>query len=305
MKQWSPQRYRSEALIRGVEPEIVNNAILHIKKIVNLNDKLLPILTLRHFAFMAGVEYSFLRKVINREHFHPYRFFLIKKKKSISKRKIFVPEPQLLKAQKFIHDNVLKHISPHEASFAYTPQSSIYYAANMHINSRWLIKIDITSFFESISEIDVYHVFKSNGYSNLVSFELSRVCTWVIPRSPKERLPRLKNKYLKEYDFYNRSSELGSTPQGAPTSPCLSNLVCKHLDSEISLLCEKLKVRYSRYSDDITISAVNINFSRTNALDIVDSIYRILRKYGFNPNKVKTKIIPPGAKKIVLGLNVD
>ncbi|EFP1337298.1 RNA-directed DNA polymerase, partial [Salmonella enterica] len=262
MKQWSPQRYRAEALIQGVKPEIIDSAILHTKKIINLNPKVIPILTLRHLAFMAGVEYSFLRKVINREHFHPYRFFLIRKRRSISKRKIFVPEPQLLKVQKFIHDNVLKHILPHDASFAYTPYSSIYDAAHVHINSRWLIKIDITNFFESISEIDAYHVFKCNGYSNLISFELARICTWPIPRSRNERLHRLQNKYLKEYKFYDRKQELGSTPQGAPTSPCLSNLVCKNLDAEISFLCEKLQVRYSRYSDDITISSTNTSFSR-------------------------------------------
>ncbi|WP_413721901.1 reverse transcriptase family protein [Sodalis sp. RH24] len=305
MKKWSPQRFRTDAERKDIKKEIIDNSIFSIKKILSLNSNVTPILTLNHLAYMAGVEYTYLRAIINRHDFHPYRFFLIRKKGGGNKRKIFIPEPQLLKVQRFIHSKILIHIPSHESSFAYIPNSSIFDAANIHTNSKWLIKLDIENFFETISEIDVYHIFLENGFSELLSFELARICTWPGPRSYRERKIAFKKKNLKSYKFYNDNSELGNTPQGAPTSPCLSNLVCKSLDEKMANLSERFTLRYSRYSDDIVFSSDSNKLSRHDALEIIRSAYEIINNFGFIPNKNKTKIVPPGARKIVLGLNVE
>ncbi|HHQ4309215.1 TPA: reverse transcriptase domain-containing protein, partial [Serratia fonticola] len=183
MKRWSPQRYQTEAKKRGISPTTIKNTLMHAKNIIAYCPGVYPIFTLRHLSYMAGVEYSFLRRIISREHEAPYREFYIRKKSSNSKRRICVPTSQLLKVQRFIHDNILKNLQVHSSSYAYSTESSIMDAATKHIESRWLIKLDVENFFESISEISVYRLFRDHGFPSLFSFELARICTRVGPRS--------------------------------------------------------------------------------------------------------------------------
>ncbi|KRJ83927.1 hypothetical protein APC99_02805 [Acinetobacter baumannii] len=236
------------------------------------------------------------------------RWFLLSQEVySLEKRRIFIPHPQLVKVQKYIHQNILKFVECHENSFAYTPGISIVDAASLHTNSKWLIKLDITAFFESISEVSVYKVFRSLEFPALLSFELARICTWNSPRNRNTIPPRFKISKKTNYTVYSSTEgiELGHLPQGAPTSPSLSNLVCRELDKQLTAFSVKNELEYSRYSDDITFSSKNINFSRKDAIEIIKMVYKILINYGFTPNIQKTKIISPKAKKIVLGLNVD
>jgi RNA-directed DNA polymerase len=62
---------------------------------------------------------------------------------------------------------------------------------------------------------------------------------------------------------------------------------------------------YTRYADDIAFSSSKKDFNREDALELVYSINELLIKEGFNPQHKKLKIVPPGNKKIILGLNVD
>ncbi|MFV4888868.1 reverse transcriptase domain-containing protein [Acinetobacter baumannii] len=82
---------------------------------------------------------------------------------------------------------------------------------------------------------------------------------------------------------------MGHLPQGAPTSPSLSNLVCRELDKQLTAFSVKNELEYSRYSDDITFSSKNINFSRKDAIEIIKMVYKILINYGFTPNIQKQK----------------
>lgn len=307
MKRWSPQHYKLQGKKDNINDDIINSALEHARRILSKNSNLTPIFTLRHLSYLANVEYSYLRSIVYRDSYEiPYRYFHIKKRSS-GTRRVYIPQPQLNKVQKYIHNNILKSIPTHESSFAYTTGISIYDAAQTHTNSKWLIKLDITNFFESISEISVYKIFQSLNFPTLLSFELARICTWNNPRNPY--LNNIKFKELKEkpYTIYATSKhiDLGYLPQGAPTSPALSNLACIKLDTELLNFANIHTLEYSRYSDDITFSSKNNNFSRKHAIELIKKIYTILIKNGFKPNKNKTKIISPRSKKIVLGLNVD
>lgn len=66
--------------------------------------------------------------------------------------------------QRWINLHILKKVPVHPASFAFSEGSSIFKCANKHTGARWLIKMDITGFFESVSEIQAFRVFKSLGY---------------------------------------------------------------------------------------------------------------------------------------------
>jgi hypothetical protein len=204
----------------------------------------------------------------------------------------------LLKAQRWIHNNVLKLGTFHEASCAYEPGSKIAEAAKLHCDARWMVKLDIKNFFESITEQKVYKVFRSFGYQPLVAFELARICTRTRRGSVRRTNPSSHS--ITEYD----DTRLGHLPQGAPTSPLLANIVVYGLDVALSKLAAKYDMVYTRYADDITFSTSTVAWSKVNAIELLRQGHEVLRSHGFRPNHAKAHIVPPGSRKIMLGLAV-
>jgi RNA-directed DNA polymerase len=85
----------------------------------------------------------------------------------------------------------------------------------------------------------------------------------------------------------------------------LANIAMHGADEALHTLATSSGLTYTRYADDLTFSTTDPDFSRELASTVVRSVYRILGKYGFSPNVAKTQIVPPRARKIVLGLLVD
>jgi RNA-directed DNA polymerase len=250
---------------------------------------------------MVDIEYRTLRALIRRRG-HPYRNFTIKKR-SGGLRLISIPCLRLLYIQKWIDKFILRNLDKSDYSFAYESGKKIRDCASQHLGCKWLIKIDLRDFFQSLSEIQVYHVFNNAGYSELVSLELARLCTRIYSKQYR----KYRNKYWKShkrYKFY-RDKRIGNLPQGAPTSPRLSNAILFNFDKEIASISERYGLVYTRYADDIALSTQDNYFSRQTAMRIVKMIFSVLPRYGLRPNHQKVQIIPPRARKIVLGLLVD
>jgi hypothetical protein len=216
-----------------------------------------------------------------------------------------VPAPELLRVQKWIVRNILCHIEPHEASVAYSRGSRITEAADNHCGCRWLIKLDVKNFFESINEVAVYRVFRGVGYQPLVSFELARICSRVPARwpGPSPRWEMLPREAARIRAYVSR--KMGNLPQGAPTSPMLANLACRNLDVALQEIAAKYDLTYTRYADDIAFSTDRKDFSRSEATQVIGTVRAALGKVGLSPNNTKTIVAPPGARKIFLGLLVD
>jgi RNA-directed DNA polymerase len=209
--------------------------------------------------------------------------------------------------QRWIHRNILAGRTPHYRSFAYGPGDSILRCAREHVGCRWLVKFDVRRFFESISEVRVYSVFRSVGYSALVSFELARICTRQTTARRGSRIPPRWLANPSKYpviDVY-KSRVLGHLPQGAPTSPMLANLVARQLDEDLQSLAERHQLVYTRYADDLAFSTGDAGFSKRSASDLAREVLVLLEKNGFLANTAKTVVVPPGARKMVLGLLVD
>jgi hypothetical protein len=79
----------------------------------------------------------------------------------------------------------------------------------------------------------------------------------------------------------------------------------KSFDRELTDLAQNSGMEYSRYADDITLSTSKSALSRDQAVSLVGKVYALLGKHGLSPNVSKTKISPPGSRKVVLGLLVD
>ncbi|HEY0771541.1 MAG TPA: hypothetical protein VGD31_14545, partial [Sphingobacteriaceae bacterium] len=146
-----PQIYFSKGLEKGIPQDVLFAAIEQARIVQNRG--LPAILTLRHLTELTGVQYKYLREVVGR-HRKPYKVFSISKH-SGGKRIICVPEPSLMRVQRWINRNLLSKVQPHWRSFAYQSDSSIVWCAREHCGCHWLIKLDIQRFFESISEVKV------------------------------------------------------------------------------------------------------------------------------------------------------
>ena len=292
----------------GADPAVVENATRTGEITVARHRDRPPVLTLGHLAHLTDVPYEFLRKVVSRNGFDPYRLFRIRKRTSTASKRyrvICIPDPRLLRTQSWICQNILRTAIPHRASTAFSQGDNIVTAARVHCNARWLIKLDVENFFESITEISAYRTFLSLGYQPLVAFELGRVCTRVRRRPGITRNSRWRRKRSHYRTPAYFSWELGYLPQGAPTSPMLSNLSVAEFDEDVDSIAYSHGLRYSRYADDISLSAQSNSFSRERSIKVVREIYAVMAKHGLSPNRAKTQIIPPGARKIVLGLLVD
>ena len=201
--------------------------------------------------------------------------------------------------QRWVLHNVLYACKVHAASYAYQQRLSIVDCARMHLGARWLIKLDVHDFFETIHERRVYRVFRSLGYTRLLSLELARLCT---------RAPRGATIRRNHYSFVGKAPYAvnveGQLPQGAPTSGALANAVARGLDAKLARLAQEHELVYTRYSDDLVLSARD-GFARQEAVEVVRRAAAILTSEGFAAHRAKTRIVPPGARHVVLGFLVD
>lgn len=320
MDPWSPQLFKRHAAKQGVDPTVVANALEVAAALQKKSPKLPPVFSLRHLAHISGVDYGFLRAVIGRKAApNDYRIFRIHKRSSSPDgrryRVIAVPSPDLLKVQRWITQEILSRASAHPASVAFSKGNRLVDAASPHCECKWLIKLDVRSFFESINEIAVYRVFESLGYQPLMAFELTRLCTRMpypessVYRRARSRMAQWRiNQWewdvVKAYQVWP-DPVMGHLPQGAPSSPMLSNLTMIKLDEKISSIAGAHGLIYTRYADDISLSSQRNDIDHALCRQVIGKVYRAIGEFGLSPNSAKTSISGPGARKVVLGLLVD
>ena len=310
MTAWRPQAFKAEAIREDRPAELVNHALEIASNITARTPGAEPILSLRHLSHLTDSRYFDLRRLVERSWREPYSVFTIKKRplahEKLRFRNIAVPAPWLMNVQRWVKLNILDHIPPHHSSAAFFKNSSVKDTAQLHCNARWLIKIDLRNFFESIPENRVYRIFETAGYQPLISFELARLCTRVGGLASKRNFGR----YAANSEMYGKiptysNSIMGHLPQGAPTSPHLANLVAKELDKALSELSTEYNLHYTRYADDLIFSTKNNDLTRDKVRNFIGEVYRDIALNGFSPNSAKTTVSPPGARKVVLGLLVD
>lgn len=230
--------------------------------------KIPPIFEQNHLALLLGLELEdMLSMVWGTESF--YRTFKIRKRSGGS-RQLSAPYPSLLKAQQWINDNILQTRELPNCVTGFRSGYSILDNARMHAGRDKLVKLDIENFFPSIDFRRVMFIFRQLGYSVKVSFLLSKLCT-------------LNNKL----------------PQGAATSPALSNIICSKMDKRFYGLCKKNRLRYTRYADDIAISGKSISDGLSRMF------FEIVESEGFKINAKKVRFLDAGDRKIVTGIDIS
>jgi len=255
-----------------------------------------PILSLGHLAHLTGAPYLYLREIVQRRR-DPYDD-IARPKRTGGIRWLSAPEPVLMDVHRVILRRALRNLPLHPFSYAYQEGRTIQQCAQRHLGARWMLKFDIHNFFGQVEERDVFRVFEERGYAPLVSLELARMCT----RAPISSSRSNTDQYgpIPTYDV----NVSGRLPQGAPTSGALANAVATPLDHDLHAFASGAGFAYTRYSDDMIMSTGH-DFDRTQAIPMIREVTRLVAKHRFRLHRKKTRVIPPGARHIVLGLLVD
>ncbi len=214
------------------------------------------------------------------------------KKKSGGVRKISAPKPKLKFVQRAILDNLLSKLNPSKYAHGFVPNKSIVTNALPHIGSSIIINMDLKDFFPSIDYKRVYGFFKSLGYSPQISTVLALICT--IP----DEQPILV--HGQKWHINNGHRTL---PQGAPTSPMITNLICRKMDRRMAGIANKLGFTYTRYADDMTFSGPKS--SRANIQKLKWQTHSVIKDEDLQLHPDKTKVMPNGHRKEVTGLVVN
>lgn len=290
----SPHRYLKQGLALGVPENVLRSAARHLE--MSYAAEAGPILSLRHLALLSGAPYLYLREVVQRQR-DPY-VDICRPKQTGGTRLISAPEPVLMDVQRLILHRALGRDAGHRASYAYRKRRSIVMCAQQHRGMRWMLKFDLHDFFGQVSEKRVWHEFRARGYSPLVSLELARICTRA-PSAPVR--PSRTGRYpaIPSYDVQT----VGWLPQGSPTSGALANAVATPLDADLQELAMASGYVYTRYSDDLVFSSAGF-FDRQAAKVAIGAVRELVRAHGFSLHQKKTRVVPPGARHVVLGLLV-
>lgn len=251
-----------------------------------LKEDFLKISDHTQLAIFFGLSYSDLEKIIYKtDDAYKYHQFVIPKKGG-GHRKISSPAKKLKKIQRRLKE-VLYEIYPTKPSaHGFAKGRSIITNAEKHLDKKYIFNIDLSDFFGSIHFGRVRNLFKSRPFyfNNSVSTILAQICCF-------------KN----------------VLPQGAPTSPIISNMIAWKMDSQLQHLAKITNGTYTRYADDISFSYTSkkrrlpeeVIVLRDGEASPGNALTHIIEENGFKINYDKVRLCSPMSRMEVTGLTVN
>jgi hypothetical protein len=221
---------------------------------------------------------------------HYSRFAIPKKKGGV--RVLSSPKRRLRVAQWWLLKNVLEHLPVHAAAAAFRPGKSVVDNAAPHADRAVVVKVDLKDFFPSLGMRRIKGFFEGLGYSEGVATIFALLTT---------ETPRIAVTFDGKRRFVAVGKQRG-LPQGACTSPALTNLLCQHLDARLTGAADAFGFTYTRYADDMTFS------HRSNKAP-VGALLTLVRKIVADENLVineeKTQVLRPSDRQTVTGLVIN
>ena len=213
-------------------------------------------------------------------------------KKSGGTRTLSAPHRSLAEAQGWIFREILARLPVEPPAHGFVTGRSILTNASPHCRKRLVVNMDLEGFFPSIGFPRVRSVFQRLGYSPAVATILALLCT---------ECPRRSVVY--DGEVYHVATGPRGLPQGACTSPALSNQVARRLDRRLGGLAARLGLSYTRYADDLTFSGDEAFEGRVGYL--MARVRHIAQGEGFAVNEAKTRVLRQGTAQTVTGLVVN
>lgn len=197
-------------------------------------------------------------------------------KRNGGNRNISAPNHGLKEIQSCLNLILQEKYHPTAAAMGFVPGRSVVNNAYVHQRQSYVYNIDIKDFFPSISEGRVFSMLQQKPYSfaKEVASMIADLCC-----------------------------HKGVLPQGAPTSPILTNIICERLDWRLTKLANQYDLKYSRYADDISFSGM-VNVFHEDG-DFVQKLKHYIEKEGFSINPAKTRLNTIGLRQEVTGLSVN
>ncbi|HEX8912504.1 MAG TPA: reverse transcriptase family protein [Humisphaera sp.] len=223
---------------------------------------------------------------------HYVRFEVLKR--SGGTRQLAAPHKHLATAQQWVLANVLTKVPTHPAAHGFVPGRSTVTNAAAHVGRRLVVNADLSDFFPSITFPRVRGVFRQLGYSPAVATVLALLCT---------ECPRRTVTYAGR-PFHVATGPRG-LPQGACTSPALSNLAARRFDSRLNGIASKLGWTFTRYADDLTFSSAAGDEAERKVGYLLARVRHIADDEGFAVNEKKTRVLRPSAAQTVTGIVVN
>jgi retron-type reverse transcriptase len=213
-------------------------------------------------------------------------------KKSGGQRTLHAPHRDLAAAQRWIFENVLNRLPVESPAHGFVAGRSTLSNAQPHTGRAVVVNLDLSDFFPSITFPRVRSVFHRAGYSPAVATILALLCT---------ECPRTK--VIHSGTTYHVATGPRGLPQGACTSPALSNQVARRLDRRLGGLAKKLSLTYTRYADDMTFSGGTEANERVGYL--MARVRHIAEAEGFAVNIKKSRVQRRNTAQQVTGLVVN
>lgn len=231
------------------------------------------------------------RRVSHRTHYVRFRI----PKRSGGERTISAPMPRLKAAQHWILAHILTPLDGalHHAAHGFRPQRSILTNAAPHVGRDVVVNLDLQDFFPTITWRRLRGLFRKLGYSEAVATVLALLCT----EAPLDQVELDGRTW-----FVQRGPR--ALPQGAPTSPALTNLLCRRLDRRLSGMARHHGFRYTRYADDLTFSADG-DAARKRVGALLRGVRLVIEAEGFVVHPDKTTVRRRGRRQEVTGLVVN
>lgn len=219
-----------------------------------------------------------------------YKDFLIPKKSGQS-RTISAPCTPLKILQRKLSQVLYSVYEPKSSVHGFVPNRSILTNAKRHVHKRYVLNIDLKDFFHSIHFGRVQGIFMKPPYNlpKEVAVVLAKICCYS-----------------------------GRLPQGAPTSPIVSNMICARMDSELRKLTVEFKcTSYTRYADDMTFSTTLSKFpveiayqeksgdDNSQKLILGERLSSIIQSNGFAINESKIRLQHKSQHQEVTGITVN
>lgn len=212
-----------------------------------------------------------------------YRTFNIKKKNG-GTREISAPYRTLHSIQTALNAYFKELYVPSDSAMGFVPGRSVVDNAGVHIGHNYVLNMDLKNFFPSISEGRVIARLQLPpfGFNKEIAQVLGGICAILVEEEGKENFV---------------------LPQGAPTSPLLTNAVCDSLDRKLRKLAYKYGLHYSRYADDMTFSSMHNVYQKDG--DFMREVRKTIEDEGFTINESKTRLQKRGRRQEVTGLTVN